>query len=156
MELGRLEEARREFEETVRLSPNVAFNAHVCLGIIAYHQGERTEAQQQFGQALPLWDTAWTRRVQTPATLLVDKAIALLGLGRVQEAHDTMQKALEPLLPGDRLEEYINHLELLTTAPEPLEGLDKMLALLQEAARWRGPDFGALRAAFIGAQEGEE
>jgi tetratricopeptide (TPR) repeat protein len=156
MELGRLEEARREFEERVRLSPDDALNAHVCLGIIACHLDERTEAQQQFEQALSLWDTAWARRLQTPALLLVDKAIALLGLGRVQEALGAMQEAQCRLLPGDRLEEYTKHLELLTTAPEPPEGLDEVLTSLREVAGWRGPDFEALRAAFIGAQEGEE
>ncbi len=133
MELWRLEEAQREFEERVRLRPDDALNARVSLGIIAYHQDEQAEAQQQFEQALYLWDTAWTRRLQTPATLLVDKAIALLGLGQIQEALDAVQEGLRRLMPGDRLEEYINHLELLSAAPEPPEGLDKMLVLLQKA-----------------------
>lgn len=153
MELGRLEEARREFEEAVRLNPDAALNAHVCLGIIAYHQDKRDEARQQFKQALSLWEAAWTRRLQTTGTLLVDKAIALLGLGQAQEALDAMQEALRQLLPGDRLEEYIKHLELLIAIPEPPEGLDEVLTLLREAAGWRGPDFEARRAAFTGGQQ---
>ena len=135
LELKRLEEARRGFEERVRVRPDDALNAHVSLGIIAYHLDERAEAQQQFEQALSLWDTAWTRRLQTPATLLVDKAIALLGLGRVQEALDVMEEGLRQLLPGDYWKEYVKRLELLAAAPEPLEGLDEMVMLLRKAAK---------------------
>jgi tetratricopeptide (TPR) repeat protein len=133
LELKRLEEARRGFEERVRVRPDDALNAHVSLGIIAYHLDERAEAQQQFEHALSLWDTAWTRRLQTPATLLVDKAIALLGLGWVQEALDVMEEGLRQLLPGDYWKEYVKRLELLAAAPEPPEGLDEMLVLLQKA-----------------------
>ncbi len=132
LQLGRLEKAQSEFQDRVRLSPDDALSAEVCLGTITRHQGEDERAARHFRRALAIWDTAWQRKLQTPAGLLENKARALLGLGRSDEALATLQDALAQRLPGDTINFYIY--DLLAEVPDPPAGLDKMIALLREAA----------------------
>jgi tetratricopeptide (TPR) repeat protein len=131
LQLGRLEEAQSEFQERVRLSPDDALSAAVCLGTIARHQGENERAARHFRRALTLWDNAWQRKLETSADLLMNKALALLGLGRPEEATATLRDALAQQLPGDTIDFYIY--DLLAEAPDPPTGLDEMIALLREA-----------------------
>ena len=115
----------------MRLSPDDALAAEICLGVIACHRGDAEAARHHFERALAVWDSAWIRRLQTPAGLLENKALALLGLGHSQEAIATLQQALDQRLPGDTIEFYIY--DLLATAPEPPDGLEEMVALLRQA-----------------------
>ena len=131
LQLGRLKEAEAEFREEVRLSPDDALSAEVCLGVISRHQGQDETAAQHFERALALWDTAWRQRLQTPAGLLEGKACALLGIGRPQEALTALRQALDQQLPGDTIDFYLY--DLLAEAPNPPAGLEEFVALLQEA-----------------------
>jgi len=132
LQLGRLEEAEAEFQERTRLSPDDALSAEVCLGVIARHRGDNEAAARHFERALAIWDTGWQRRLQSPAGLLENKALALLGLGRPQEALAALRQALDQRLPGETIDFYIY--DLLAAASESPAGLEEMMALLREAA----------------------
>ena len=115
LDLGQLDEAGKHYRRRIELSPDDALNALVALGVILWHQGQTTEAQQQFESAIALWDTAWQRRLQTEAGLLENKALALLGLGKPEDALSALDKALTRRVPGDNLE-WVRY-DLLATAP---------------------------------------
>lgn len=136
LELERLDEAIPHLQKRVELSPDDALAARVMLGILARHQGRNDEARQQFETALGLWETAWQRRLQTPAGLLENKALALLGAGQPKEALSTLQEALARRVPGDKFD--LKLYELLATAPEPPPGLDEMRELLEVALAEEG------------------
>lgn len=78
---------------------------------------------------LAQWERAWQDRYQSPAGLLANKAIALLCLGRKEEALQTLKEALARRRPGDTIE--LDDYELLRTAPEPPAGIEEMIALLK-------------------------
>ena len=130
IQVGRLEKAREEFQARVRLSPDDALDAYVNLGILAQVQGDTQKARANWSQALAIWENAWRMRLQTPAGLLENKALALLGQGETEVALKTLQEALENLYPGDIIE--LNRYMLLAQAPDPPGGLDKMLSLLRQ------------------------
>jgi tetratricopeptide (TPR) repeat protein len=131
LQLGRLEEARAESQERVHLSPDDALSAQVSLGIIARHRGDDEQATRHFRRAVATWDRAQQRKLQSPFALLENKALALLGLGRPDEAVATLREALAQRLPGDSIDFYCY--DLLAESPDPPAGLDEMVALLQEA-----------------------
>ncbi len=132
LKLGRLDEAEAEFLERIRLSPDDALYGEVSLGCIAFHKGEVNAAQDYFERALAIWDTARQHRVQSNFSLLENKALALLGVGRPQEAIATLHRALEQRLPTDTIDLY--RYDLLATAPESLRGLEEFVSLLRQAA----------------------
>jgi len=131
LQLGQLEKAEAEFQERVRLSPDDALDAEVCLGVIAYHRGDKVTATNHFERALAIWNTAWQRCLQTSAALLQNRAQALLGLGRSQEALAILRQALDQWLPGDTIDFYVY--DTLAAASEPPAGLEDVMALLWEA-----------------------
>jgi hypothetical protein len=100
----------------------------VTLGIIARHLGDEDD-QPYFRAALDLWPRAWETHVQSPALLLENKALALLGLGRSQEALTALQDALNQRLPGDQIEFF--RYDMLRESANPPDGLDEMIALVQ-------------------------
>jgi tetratricopeptide (TPR) repeat protein len=132
LKIGRLDEAEAEFLEWIRLSPDDALYAEVSLGCIAFHKGEVDAAQDYFERALAIWDTARQRRLQSDSGLLENKALALLGVGRPQEAISTLHRALEQRSPTDTIDFY--RYDLLATAPQPLPGLEEFVSLLRQAA----------------------
>jgi len=125
-----LEEAEAEFRERVRLRSEDALRAYVGLGVIAWHQGDIETGQQSFKKALEVWDKALERRLQPMSGLLVNKAIALLGLKRKDEALKTLQEALQQLLPWRKPEEFRIDFELLEQAPQSPEGVQEALRML--------------------------
>ena len=129
LRLGRLQEAQREYEERVRLRPEDALNALVHLGIIACRQGDQEMANAHFTKALDIWDTAWERKLQPPAALLENKALALLGLNRTDEAIATLEEALDCRSPDDTIDVY--DYQLLASSPQPPQAIDRVLAILQ-------------------------
>jgi len=129
LRLGRLQEAQREYEERVRLRPEDALNALVHLGIIACRQGDQEMADAYFTKALDIWDTAWERKLQPPAALLENKALALLGLNRTEEAIATLEEALDCRSPDDTIDVY--DYELLASSSQPPQAIDRVLAILQ-------------------------
>ncbi len=122
--------ARHHFNERVRLAPDTALGALVSLGIIARYEGS-ADSGGYFRRALDVWDTAWRTRLQTPAGLLENKALALVCLGQREEALKTLHEALAQRMPGGKIE-FFRH-ELLKEAPNPPEGIGEMIALLHEA-----------------------
>jgi len=115
----------------------------VSLGVIAAHRGEEEAAVGQasglpyFQAALEIWGTAWKARLQSPYALLANKALALLGLGRSQEALATLRQALAAREPGETVE-IDRRYHLLAQAPHPPPGLEEMLTLLEAAAKEAG------------------
>ncbi|GAB4535390.1 MAG: hypothetical protein Fur0018_25680 [Anaerolineales bacterium] len=126
----RFEEARHALQERIRLRPDNTFAPLISLGVLTRHLGE-SESNTHFQNALAQWDKAWRDRLQSPASLLENKAIALLCRGRKEEALQTLREALAQRLPGDVID--FTDYELLRAAPHPPEGLEEMLALLNAA-----------------------
>ncbi|MBO9368792.1 MAG: hypothetical protein J7555_08615, partial [Chloroflexi bacterium] len=127
----RFEPARHALQERIRLKPDNTFAPLISLGVLTRHLGE-AESDEHFHSALAQWDKAWRDRLQTPFGLLSYKAIALLCLGRKEEALATLREALAERSPGDVIE--FSHCELLHTAPCPPEGIEEMIALLKATA----------------------
>lgn len=133
LDAGRIREAKTHYEKRITLLPDDAFSAHVSLGVIELCEGKPAEAQITFQKALDLLDTATQRRLQTSASFLEDKAIAFLGLGKSQEAVETLKEALSRRQPRDRIN--FTPYNLLANIPNPLQGLAEMRVLLEEAAQ---------------------
>ena len=129
---GKFDEARRELNERIRLAPENPFTPLVTLGILARHQG-LPESDQHFQDALAHWDAAWRLRWQSPAGLLENKAIALLCLGKKEQALQALQEAIAQMGPGDTIE--FKRYTLLQTAPQPTEGIAEMVEQLRAAAQ---------------------
>jgi len=131
VELGKLDEAAAFYEQRIALRPNDALNAHINLGILESVRGNSEGSEAHFEAALNLWDTAWQWQLQTPAALLENKAIALLGLGQKDKAVSTLKEALSERLPTDVIS--LTSYDLWATAPFPPHGLDHIRQLLMEA-----------------------
>jgi tetratricopeptide (TPR) repeat protein len=122
--------ARRHFEERIRLRPQHSLSAYVSLGIMARHEGD-PNSETHFRRALESFEAAWKARYDTSAGLLEEKALALIGLGRREEALRTLGEMLAQRVPGDDIEFF--RYELLGTAPNPPDGVDEAIALLEQA-----------------------
>jgi len=129
LEMRELREARREFEKRVEMRPDDALNAYVCLGIIARYEGEENKSTEYFERALAVWDAAWKQQIQSPASLLENKAIALLCLGRREASLQTLQEARTQLRRDDTVD--LDYYQLLSESPHPPEGLDELIALVR-------------------------
>lgn len=131
LQLGRLQEAQRAFEERVRLRPRDAFSASVALAVIACHGGKADAQNAHSGRALDLWDVAWRGQLQSDAGLLEGKALALLMLGRSDQAIAVLREALACRLPGHTTDLWMY--ELLATGKQPPDGVDRAMAILRDA-----------------------
>jgi tetratricopeptide (TPR) repeat protein len=127
-EQRRFDLARHELAERIRLHPQNTFAPLIQLGVLARHEG-LPESEQHFRQALAQWEQAWRDKYQSLASLLENKAIALLCLGQKEEAFQTLAEAIRQRLPGDVID--FDNYELLRTAPQPPEGIEEMIALLK-------------------------
>ncbi len=134
---GKFDEARRELQERIRLAPENTFTPLVTLGILARYQG-LPESDEHFQRALTQWEAAWCARWQSPAGLLKNKAIALLCLGRKDEALQILEEAIAQMTPGETIE--FEFYDLLQSAPQPPEGIAEMIARLKEAQAKRKPE----------------
>ncbi len=130
MELKRLDLAREELTERIRLHPRNTFAPLIQLGVLARHEGS-PESDRFFREALDQWEQAWQDRYQTPSGLLEGKAIALLCLGEKREALRALREAIRRMAPGEQVE--FGSYELLQAAPQPPHGIDEAIALLKEA-----------------------
>ncbi|MFN8495579.1 MAG: tetratricopeptide repeat protein [Caldilineaceae bacterium] len=130
LDLKQVEETTRYFHQRIALRPEDALNAYVSLGVIARWQGNELESKKQFELALTAWDKAWQNSVQSPTALLENKALAYLGLGQVEAAHDILKQAIDQR----QLEDSINLIlyDLLAEAPNPPQGVAEMRRLLEE------------------------
>jgi tetratricopeptide (TPR) repeat protein len=124
------EEARHHLEERIRLRPQHSLGAHVSLGIMARHEGDPS-SEVHFRQALQSFEAAWKARYDTPAGFLEKKALALIGLGRREEALQTLHEMLARREPGDEIAFY--QWELLRTACSPPEGFEEAILLVRKA-----------------------
>ena len=130
MRLKEFDKSRYHFNKRIRLSPDTAFNALVSLGIIERYYDKYDESIGYLQNALDLWDRAWQVKLQTPAGLLENKALALLCLGEQEEALTTLRQALDQRCPGDVIE--FSHYEILKSAPNKPHGIEEMMAILQK------------------------
>jgi tetratricopeptide (TPR) repeat protein len=122
--------ARRHFEERIRLRPQHSLGAHVSLGIMARHEGD-PDSETHFRRALQSFEAARKARYNTLAGLLEKEALALVSLGHREEALRTFSEMLAQRVPGDDVELF--HYQLLRTAPNPPDGINEMIALLEQA-----------------------
>jgi lipoprotein NlpI len=130
LQQGKFDDAKREYGERIRLRPNNAFAPLVMLGVIARHQGA-AESSEYFTKALEQWEAALRKGWQTLGGLLEGRAIALLCLGQKTEALETIKQSLVQMLPGDQVD--FEEWDLLRTAPISPDGVDQVIALLNEA-----------------------
>jgi hypothetical protein len=104
---------------------------------MARHEGD-AGSETHFRRALDSFEAAWKARYDTLAGLLGKKALALIALGHREEALRTAGEMLTQRVPGDDVE--IFRYELLRAAPNPPDGIDEMIALLEQAESGSGTD----------------
>ncbi len=131
VQLGDFEGAEKEYGLRVFLRPADALNALTSLGVLAYRRGDVEAGQKRLGEALALWEIAWKRRLQSPASLLANLTLVLLGLGQKEQALESLRSALNQLWPSERPEDFLPDFELLAQSPNPPAGIDEALALLR-------------------------
>jgi tetratricopeptide (TPR) repeat protein len=124
---GRYEEVIAAFQRTIDLAPNLA-SPHYGLGNVYAALGRYDQATAAYRRALATWDTAQRGKRQTPFALLENRALALLGLGRPDEAIATLREALAQRLPGDTIDRC--RYDLLAEAPDPPAGLGEIMATI--------------------------
>ncbi|MBN1813057.1 MAG: tetratricopeptide repeat protein [Anaerolineae bacterium] len=129
--LGRIKEAKPLLERCITLQPEGALDAQVGLGMLAWFRGDKEDAEKRFTAALDVWEAAWEDGLQTEAGVLENKAFALLGLGRHEEAVVALREALASFGPNDMIDR--TWYDLLAQAPEAPVGLPEMRAVLEEA-----------------------
>lgn len=104
---------------------------------MARHEGHR-DSEVHFRRALESFEAARKAQYDTVAGLLEKKALALMGLGEREEALRTLREMLAQRVPGDDVELF--RYELLRTAPDPPDGIDEAIALLEQAEGVSGGD----------------
>ena len=124
------EKALQHYNERIRLGSDTALNALVSMGIITRYLGRGGDLEY-FKRALDLWEHARKKRIQSPAALLENKALALICLGQYEGAISTLYDAIEKMIPGDQFEFY--RYELLIESPNPPEGIVEMLDIFRRA-----------------------
>jgi len=135
LELKDWESARSDYERRVALSSEDALNACLGLGIIAWRHEKTEEARRWFESALSVWDVSWKRQRHSPAGLWESKAIALLCLGRTEDALQALEQSLRLMQPHEVIE--FSRYDLLAAASHPPEGLPAVRRYLEQAAERR-------------------
>jgi tetratricopeptide (TPR) repeat protein len=128
LEQGNLEKAREYYYKRIAIAKNTAINAEVSLGIILRYNDDPASAQH-FQRALSIWDEAFNAEVQSPSSLLENKALALLCLNKKTEALSALQEALSRPRLGDPIEFY--RYKLLESAPNPPDGIEEVISALK-------------------------
>ena len=119
------------YEQAHRVTPNSSYPI-INLATLYYHQGNQERAAHHFRRGidaavLQLDDDPrdqWTR---------ADYAQALLAVGDVEAALDQLQMLIDQNAPRGLLETVRSGLEFLGEAPEPVQGLDAVLNLIDSA-----------------------
>ena len=135
---GRYEDARRAYEQAHAVTPESSYPI-VNLAALYAHQGDTERARHFF------------RMVEEKARLTLDDdprngwargdlAQALLVQGEQAEAQRQMQMLIGQKPPASVLETLLNGLQFLAQAPHPPEGIDALIALLEEALSARTAD----------------
>jgi tetratricopeptide (TPR) repeat protein len=133
LEKARNDEAAEHYRRTVELEPDRALNAYAGLGAILWSQGRREKAREHFAAALAVFERAKIKRAQSPARLWMNRALALLGLGRPKQAEEALRKALAAREPGERVEVDARW-RLLQKAKRAPKGLEDLISLIEEAS----------------------
>ena len=100
--------------------------AWLNLGLIQAQQGQIDEAKQSWHQGLNLmeYDSDWSKAVHCVFTV---------ALGNPAEGLEQMQNLVNSSLDKDALKNALNDATILSRTPQPLEGIEQMIQLLQEA-----------------------
>ena len=133
LKLKKLDKAERHYKKKIKLHKAGSFHAYVNLGIIYYHLGEVEKAKSRLKNSLKQWEQAWYEGLTLAASLLDKKALALAVLGNIDEAFDTLKKALENASMDEIVEYDFICYDLLEQAPQPIPGLDAMRSLIENA-----------------------
>ena len=127
---GKIDEARRELNERIRLAPENSFSPLVKMGVLARAKG-LPESNEFFDHALEQWESAQKAGWNSKAKLLEFKAIAMLCQGRKVDAIELLAQAIAEMGKADDIE--FDLYNLLSNAPIPPEGIEEMITLLKEA-----------------------
>ncbi len=131
MDLGKLDEAAQFYAKRIELRPDDALSAYADLGVIALTKDNTSEATDYFGRALAVYDATVARRLQTFESLIQNKAIAFLGLGRSDEAIALVSDAISSQEAFSSIDVRI--LDLMAAAPSPPGGIAEVRKLLESA-----------------------
>ena len=133
-----LEQAMIHFQNVLRVKPEMAADAHYCIGNIRIRQGEPDLAIHQYEQALalrPKYHGAWSnlgtaymkKREYAKAAECFGREIGLRP--REPQAHANLGKALEHLgRVDDAIEQYLKAVEFDMSSPMAQRGLASALS----------------------------
>jgi Flp pilus assembly protein TadD len=122
---GNVAKARKLMEE-VAIQGKPFDRVWLNLGLIQAQQGQIDEAKQSWHQGLNLmeYDGDWSKAVHCVFTV---------ALGNPAEGLEQMQNLVNSSLDKDALKNALNDATILSRTPQPLEGIEQMIQLLQEA-----------------------
>lgn len=132
---GELRAAEKHLQESRSLHRNDAFEENTLLGVLAWQQGQRDAAGLCFTAALNIYETS--KQINREKSRILEyRAMALLGLGRIDAAEASLQKAIASSeLHLNEIDDQHDHLlpwQLLEESNPAPAGLDRLMALLPE------------------------
>jgi tetratricopeptide (TPR) repeat protein len=135
--LGDTAQALREFRKRIELSPDDSFNSLISSALIFYSHGETNLANEYFARALAALDNSRSI-VDDPLALLEAEGIALLCLGRSDEARQPLSKA-EALWPTTTPQPDFGRRALVVRAPQKPADMEYLDGYLTRRDRFFGP-----------------
>jgi tetratricopeptide (TPR) repeat protein len=132
---GELRAAEKHLQESRSLHRNDAFEENTLLGVLAWQQGQRDAAGLCFTAALNIYETS--KQINREKSRILEyRAMALLGLGRIDAAEASLQKAIASSeLHLNEIDDQHDHLlpwQMLEEPNPAPAGLDRLMALLPE------------------------
>jgi tetratricopeptide (TPR) repeat protein len=128
---GRNEEAMRAYEDAVKITPNSSYPVG-NLATLYKKLGHEEEAQNMYKRSIEIAEAilddqpgdTWAR---------LDMAQALLITGQKRKALDQYKNVIGRITEASPLEIALNGLEFLVDAPHPIDGVDEVTKMLQDA-----------------------
>ena len=130
---GDLSSAHRYYEDTLASNlPFISFSCAVKLGILCLEEEEIESAQQYLKRGIALCQA---RLEKTPRLYDVryHLALAQLAIGKADDALTTYRQALEICSAKGVIESARQDLQSLQRAAQPVEGVERVLLLLEKA-----------------------
>ncbi len=138
--LGQLTDAIAKFEKVIELDRPYALAAFVNLGVIKWVELDQTMARQHFVDALATLGI--NRKAVTPPGIIQNyRAIALLGLGRDEEAIETLTAGMQVMRSWEVRRIQLSLYDLLESTPVSKDNLHTMRSMVVDAMKRIQPDF---------------
>lgn len=132
---GRNEEAMRAYEDAVKITPNNSYPVG-NLAMLYKKLGHEEKAQEMYRRAIEISEAilddqpgdTWAR---------FDLAQALLVTGQKRKALEQYRNVIGRVTETGPLETAVSGLEFLMDVPSPIDGLDEVIKLIQDAIVYR-------------------